>query len=148
MNIKKWREQLSDEYILLYRAHPTVKPSQRESDEFFRNETEYEVVEELMIASDVLVSDYSGIIFDYCIMHKPIYLWTYDYEEYEKRRGLYFDIRKELPSSNKEEDVIQMIKNHDWSIFPEQVKLFQEKYETVYGSGTKNSLDLIYENIQ
>ncbi len=148
MNVNKWKEQLSGEYVLLYRAHPTVEPSQRETDDFFRNETEYEVVEDLMIASDILVSDYSGIIFDYCIMHKPIYLWTYDYDEYEKRRGLYFDIRKELPSSDKEEVVIQMIKNHDWSTVSEEVIHFQEKYETVYGNGTENSLNLIYENIR
>ena len=148
MNIGKWREQLSDDFVLLYRAHPTVKPSQHESDEFFRNMTEYEVVEDLMIASDMLVSDYSGIIFDYCIMHKPIYLWTYDYDQYEERRGLYFDIRKELPSSGLEEEVITMIRNHDWNSIPDDVIRFQEKYETVYGNGTENSLNLIYDNIR
>lgn len=147
MHIDKWREELSANYVLIYRAHPTVVPTQRESDAFFRNETEYEVVEDLMIATDILVSDYSGIIFDYCIMHKPIYLWTYDYDEYQERRGLYFDIRKELPSSESEDQIIKMIKNHDWTKTQERVVAFQEKYETVYGNGTTNSLDLIYQNI-
>lgn len=147
MDIKKWREALSDEYVLLYRAHPVVVAEYKENDDFFHDETKYEVVEDLMIAADLLVSDYSGIIFDYCIMHKPIYLWTYDYDEYQKRRGLYFDIRKELPSSGSEEEVIEMIKNHDWTKVSKEVIAFQEKYETVYGEGTNNSLNLIYENI-
>lgn len=147
MNIEEWRKELSDRYVLLYRAHPVVLSQMKANDEFFRDETKYEVVEDLMIAADLLVSDYSGIIFDYCIMHKPIYLWTYDYEEYNARRGLYFDIRKELPSSGNEKEVIQMIKNHDWNIIPNEVIAFQEKYETVFGNGTKNSLDIIYKGI-
>lgn len=148
MDIEKWREELGGDYVLLYRAHPIVVASIKQNDDFFIDVTSYEVVEDLMIASDMLVSDYSGIIFDYCIMHKPIYLWTYDYEEYERRRGLYFNICEELPSSKEESEVIKMIKNHDWTIKPEKVYEFQQKYETVYGEGTINSLNLIYENIQ
>lgn len=148
MHIESWKKELSEDYILLYRAHPTVTIKNKVNDEFFRDLSLYEVVEDLMIASDLLVSDYSGIIFDYCIMHKPIYLWTYDYEEYQERRGLYFDIRKELPSSENEKNVIEMIKNHNWSAIPSDVIHFQEKYETVYGNGTDNSLNLIYENIK
>lgn len=148
MDIEKWRKELGDTYVLLYRAHPIIIASIKNSDDFFIDVTSYEVVEDLMIASDMLVSDYSGIIFDYCIMHKPIYLWTYDYEEYERRRGLYFNICEELPSSKEELEVIGMIKNHNWSIRPNRVYEFQRKYETVYGEGTINSLNLIYENIQ
>lgn len=148
MNIEKWRNELSDDYVLLYRAHPVVAANEKKNDEFFHDETGYEVVEDLMIASDILVSDYSGIIFDYCIMHKPIYLWTYDYEEYQERRGLYFDIRKELPGSGVEAEVIEMIRTHDWSDKLDSVIAFQEKYETVYGNGTTNSLDLINQNIK
>lgn len=147
MNIEKWREALSDDYVLLYRAHPVVAANYKGTDGFFFDVTQYEMVEDLMIAADILVSDYSGIIFDYCIMHKPIYLWTYDYEEYQKRRGLYFDIRQELPSSGEEETVIRMIRNHDWHKIPSEVVEFQEKYETVFGQGTENSLNLIFENI-
>lgn len=146
MDIEKWRRELSDNYILLYRAHPVVSAKHKENDDFFRDETDYEMVEDLMIASDILVSDYSGIIFDYCLMHKPIFLWTYDYDEYEKRRGLYFDIRKELPYGTLEEEVIQLIKDNNYNI--KNVVDFQQKYETVFGKGTENSLNDIWNNIQ
>ncbi|SDZ88896.1 CDP-glycerol glycerophosphotransferase family protein [Selenomonas ruminantium] len=147
MHISEWEKELSEEYVLIYRAHPVVSFKEKENSEFFCDESAYECVEDLMIASDLLVSDYSGVIFDYCIMHKPIYLWTYDYDEYQKRRGLYFDIRQELPSSYSEQEIIQMIKKHDWSRSPQPVVEFQKKYETVFGEGTKNSLNLIYDNI-
>lgn len=148
INIDKWKQILGDEYVFLYRAHPVVNIKEKNNDTFFIDVSNYEFLEELMIASDVLVSDYSGIIFDYCIMHKPIYLWTYDYDEYEQQRGLYFDIRKELKFSDSEETLIYMIKNHDWSNIPKEVISFQKKYATVYGNGTQNSIDLIYKNIK
>lgn len=148
MNIEKWRKQLSEKYVLLYRAHPVIDTTIKMKDSFFYDETEYETVEDLMIVSDILISDYSGIIFDYCIMHKPIFLWGYDYEEYRKRRGLYMDICSELSSSKYEDDIIEMIKNEDFSDNIKRVVKFQEKYETVFGNGTNNSLDLIYKNIR
>lgn len=148
MDIEKWRKYLSKDYVLLYRAHPIVSYSDKKDDDFFIDVTKYEVVEDLMIAADLLVSDYSGIIFDYCIMHKPIYLWTYDYDAYQENRGLYFDIRKELPSSGDEEEMLKMVATHDWSKTPEVVVEFQKKYETVFGSGTENSLNDIWENIK
>lgn len=147
MDVKKWKKHLGKDWVLLYRAHPVVSAEQKQNDDFFIDVTKYEMVEDLLIATDMLVSDYSGIIFDFCVMHKPIYLWTYDYEEYQTRRGLYFDIRQELPCSEKEEEVLKMIANHDWSKEPEEVIAFQKKYETVYGSGTINSLNEIWKNI-
>ena len=102
-----------------------------------------------MIAADILVSDYSGIIFDYCIMEKPIFLWTYDYDKYNKIRGLYFDIRKELPSKEKQEDLVRMIKDSNYSEnVSKYVVPFKNKYETEYGNATSQSLDIIYDNIK
>ena len=75
-----------------------IDASVKKTDVFFHDETKYEMVEDLMIASDILVSDYSGIIFDYCIMHKPIFLWSYDYEEYlAEDREMYFPYEEVTP---------------------------------------------------
>ncbi len=50
-------------------------------------------IQELLIASDILVSDYSSIIFDYAILQKPIILFLYDIDEYKAQRdGFYIDI--------------------------------------------------------
>lgn len=148
IDVNLWKKVLGEKYVLLYRAHPIVSFTQKSNDDFFIDTTHYEMVEDVMIAADILVSDYSGIIFDYCIMNKPIFLWTYDYEKYNRIRGLYFDIRKELPYAEKETELLDMIKHtnlranvNDW-VIP-----FKHKYATEYGNGTKNALDLIYSNI-
>ena len=120
----------------------------KENDDFFIDTTNYDVVEDIMIAADILVSDYSGIIFDYSLMGKPIFLWPYDYDKYNEIRGLYFDIRKELPWQDKEEDLVRMIKEAQLdNVVTQYVIPFRDKYATEYGHGTENSLNEIYKNI-
>lgn len=150
LDVALWQRVLGDEFVLLYRAHPVVKEDEEKGVDtrFFLDVTSYDPVEDLMIASDVLISDYSGLIFDYCIMGKPIFLWTYDYEEYAKKRGFYFDMRKELPYEEEEEALLNRV-----SMRSERensmacVNAFRDKYATEYGSATKKCLDLIYQKI-
>lgn len=149
VNVSLWEQILGENYILLYRAHPVVSTNTKIDDKFFIDVSNYEIVEDLMIASDILVSDYSGIIFDYCIMDKPIFLWTYDYEKYNSLRGLYFDIRKELPYHEDQSELIKMIKECDLNkVVTEYVIPFKNKYETEYGNATKKALDIISKNIE
>lgn len=149
VNVELWKQILGEEYVLLYRAHPVVSASSKADDDFFIDTTSYEMVEDIMIASDILVSDYSGIIFDYCVMNKPIFLWTYDYDNYNRIRGLYFDIRQELPFAEDEKELLNMIKMADLGQnVSEWVNPFKKKFATEYGNGVKNALNLIYNNIK
>ncbi|MEV5982744.1 CDP-glycerol glycerophosphotransferase family protein [Streptomyces sp. NPDC052114] len=54
-------------------------------------------VEDLMLASDVLVTDYSSLMFDYAHLDRPIVLHADDWETYRANRGVYFDVRAEPP---------------------------------------------------
>lgn len=149
VNVELWQKALGEEYVLLYRAHPVVESVKKKNSDFFIDVTQYEVVEDIMIAADVLISDYSGIIFDYCVMEKPIFLWTYDYDSYNRIRGLYFDIRKELPAKADERELLEMIKETNLeSNVLQYVIPFKHKYATKYGNGTINALDIIYQNVK
>ena len=149
MDGKVWESVLGDDYVLLYRAHPVVVSMNKVESDFFIDTTHYEVVEDIMIASDILVSDYSGILFDYSIMQKPIFLWPYDFEKYNKVRGLYMDLRKELPYKIDQRELAQMIKDSDLdAIVKNFVVPFKNKYVSECGDATRKSLELIYQNIQ
>ncbi|MFF0966102.1 bifunctional glycosyltransferase/CDP-glycerol:glycerophosphate glycerophosphotransferase [Streptomyces sp. NPDC003703] len=56
-------------------------------------------VEELCLASDALLTDYSSIMFDYAVLDRPIVLLTDDWAAYEAARGTYFDVRAEPPGA-------------------------------------------------
>jgi CDP-glycerol glycerophosphotransferase len=59
---------------------------------FVRDVSSHPLVEELYLAADVLVSDYSSVVYDFAVTGKPIVLFAYDLDHYARSvRGLYFD---------------------------------------------------------
>lgn len=149
VDFAKWRKLLGDEYIVLFRAHPIVVNSLKleKMDGFLYDVSSYPDNVELMLVSDALISDYSGIFFEYAILGRPMYCFAYDYEEYQEKRGLYFDIREELPGGFLDETgLIKLIASNE-DVMP-QVREFSQKYVTAYGNATKISLDNIFSNIQ
>ena len=56
-------------------------------------------VEELCLAADVLLTDYSSIMFDYAVLDRPIVIHAPDWDEYRARRGVYFDLLAEPPGT-------------------------------------------------
>ena len=151
MTLKKWEENLGNDYVLLFRAHyEVVKVMNVESNDFVKDVSSYPALNELMIVSDVLISDYSSIYFDYSVMDKPMLCFAYDYDEYQIKRGMYFDIREELKCEDMdtEEKVIHEIISMNFDNRRKITKDFRNKYVTSYGTATKQSLDLIYEGIK
>jgi CDP-glycerol glycerophosphotransferase len=59
--------------------------------------TRHSDINDLYLASDVLVTDYSSVMFDYAVTGKPMAFFTPDLEEYVAGRGTYFDLREEAP---------------------------------------------------
>ena len=52
---------------------------------------------ELLHVADYIITDYSAIVYEAAITQKPIYFYTYDYEEYQINRGTYIDYMSEMP---------------------------------------------------
>lgn len=104
-------------YVLLYRLHPNIAEL---SDGLFDstkalNASFYDDMQELLVASDILITDYSSSMFDRFISKEKCFLYANDFEEYTKNnRGLYFDI-KELPSSfsNDFDELVLNIEKYD-----------------------------------
>lgn len=151
LDLRRWQKELGDDYILLIRAHYDVVNSiDFSSNSFVRNVSSYENLNDLLIASDMLISDYSSIFFDYSILEKPMFCYAYDYDEYEAKRGMYFDIRKELrsPLAITETDLIEEIKDIDFDYRNSITRRFKNKYVTEFGNASVKSLDIIYNLIE
>ena len=90
IHFDEWRKVLGNEYVVLFRAHhQTTKVLGLVYDDFIRDASTYPAVNDLMIAADLLITDYSAIAFDFSILCKPILCYTYDYEDYLVKRGTY-----------------------------------------------------------
>jgi len=92
-------EQLGDDHVLLLRLHFLVDAKLGDTrGGAVRNVSEYEDIRELYLAADVLVTDYSSVMFDFAITGKPLLFYTYDLEFYrDELRGFYFDFEGQAP---------------------------------------------------
>ena len=77
--------------------------------------TTYPDVTELMLVADVLITDYSAVMFDFVVTGKPVLLYTPDLERYDANRGLYLDLATEGPGPLllEQSDVVDALRGID-----------------------------------
>ncbi len=93
---EKLLSALGEEYVLFLKLHPQVHSAAADFD-CCENVTDYDDVRELVLASDILITDYSSICMDFCALGKKIVFYCPDLEWYSERRGFYFDYKKSVP---------------------------------------------------
>ncbi|MFD9868767.1 CDP-glycerol glycerophosphotransferase family protein [Streptomyces niveus] len=98
LDVRRFTERFGDEYVLLVRAHylesaalPVCPPGT------VVDVSAHHDVSELLALSDVLITDYSSIMFDYALLDRPMVFFAPDLDAYVAERGSYFDLRAEAP---------------------------------------------------
>ncbi len=151
INFNKWKKILGNDFIVLLRTHPVYSENYvfNDLDGFIIDVSKYPDNNDLMIASDLLISDYSAIIFEYVVLNKPVLCFAYDYDDYIKTRGLYFDVRDEIFGGHlNEEELLEYIRNKDFNESMKKTLELRKKYVSEYGHATKICVDAIYEQIK
>ncbi|GGV54509.1 CDP-glycerol glycerophosphotransferase family protein [Streptomyces spectabilis] len=76
----------------------------------------YDPVEDLALAADALVTDYSSLMFDYANLDRPIVVYADDWETYAKTRGVYFDLLAEPPGAvaRTQEELTEILTTDAW----------------------------------
>lgn len=116
---------------IIVRLHPNIAhlADELQLPNTVLNVTSYKDMQELLCASDIVVTDYSGLMFDFYIMNRPLFLFCTDFEEYtSKDRELYFDF-KELPFdlSHSNEELCDRINEFDYQKYLSNVEIFRKK---------------------
>lgn len=147
IHFDKWKKELGEEYVILFRAHHlTTKVLGVVYDDFVYNVSNHQNVNDLLIAADILITDYSAIAFDYSILCKPILCYAYDYDRYYADRGMYFDIDDKYPnkSCRTEAELLQRIKNMDYVAECNNTRRFRDEF-VQYGVGaTETCLQAVF----
>lgn len=150
MNLEIWKKKLSKDFVILMRAHPyTTQVLNVNFDEFLIDVSNYQSINELIIISDILISDYSAILFDYSIVNKPMFCFAYDYEEYKKKRGLNLSLENEFPGGiiNNENELISKIKSVNKQKLMNDIKKFRQKY-LEYGKDSVNQcINILFKEL-
>jgi CDP-glycerol glycerophosphotransferase len=94
------RRQLGDDYVLLIRGHHLMAGGVQaaKAPGFAFDVTGYPDICDLLLVTDVLITDYSSVMFDFAPTGRPMLFFTYDLEQYrDQLRGFYFDFEAEAP---------------------------------------------------
>ncbi|MDD3984507.1 MAG: CDP-glycerol glycerophosphotransferase family protein [Methanobacterium sp.] len=145
------KKQLSNTYVLLVKLHYLVKDpiDWNEDDGFVYIFDHLYDIQELYLISDMLITDYSSVMFDYSILKRPMIIYSYDYEKYKNQlRGFYFNIFEEFPGPIVETtpELVDSIKNYDCNKYQKEYISFLEKF-TSFDDGNASSriVDLILQ---
>ena len=126
------KKELGEEYIILFRAHYFVTNSFdfEKYKGFVYNVSEIDDINELYIISDILITDYSSVFFDFANLKRPIIFFMYDIEQYQNEvRGFYINL-DELPGAivSNEDELIEEIKKAESFEYNQKYRLFNQKF--------------------
>ena len=126
------KKRLGDEYVILLRTHQYIADALDITgmEGFAYNVSKYDDISELYLISDICITDYSSVFFDYANLRRPVLFYTYDIEKYKNQlRGFYIDMNTEVPGPllYTSEEVVEAIENI------EQInEQYKERYDTFY----------------
>lgn len=133
LDLARLKEEFGNEYVVVLRLHYLVasKLDLTGFEAFVYDFSQHEDIRELYIISDVLITDYSSVFFDFANLKRPMIFFAYDIEDYRDRlRGFYFDFEKTAPGPivKTTEEVVEEIKKLDANGF-EVSSNFNEFYK-------------------
>lgn len=119
------------EWVILIRLHPNNIADAGtfiEYKEDIVNATDYSVMQELLVASDVLITDYSSCMFDFVTTGKTCFLYATDVEAYREERDYYFDLDElPFPLAQNNDEMEENILNFDEEKYQKELNQLFEK---------------------
>jgi len=145
----KWKNILGDEYIVIFKPHYLIINKFADDDSlngFLYSIDANAEINELYVISDILITDYSSVFFDYAVLNRPIYFYMYDLDFYkEELRGFYLDIYTELPGKiyENETKLLEDIKNENYD--NEQLNKFNQRFNHAQtGDCAKKVIEIVF----
>lgn len=145
----KWKQVLGDEYIVLFKPHYLII-NKYEGDEslkdFVISVDANADINDLYVVSDIMVTDYSSVFFDYANLRRPMYFYMFDLKEYaDELRGFYFDIYETMPGDiiENENELLQKIKAGKYDY--EKLEKFNQKFNCWQdGHASQRVIDIVF----
>ncbi|MGI6010614.1 MAG: CDP-glycerol glycerophosphotransferase family protein [Ruminococcus sp.] len=144
-DLERLVKELGEEYVMLFRTHyfVTEQIDLRKFQGVVFDVTSWDDINELYLASDVLITDYSSVFFDFANLKRPILFFMYDMEEYQNHiRDFYLDL-EELPGPviRTEDELYETLKKLSLEeAYDERYQKFHETYNYLDGPHTSRQV--------
>lgn len=146
LDLDSMYNQLKDEYILLLRLHPAVNSNfNNKYPDFIIDVSNHFGVNNLLTVTDILITDYSSIPFEFALLNKPMVFYAYDLEEYSSSRGFWENYQQEIPGPvvKTTNDLINIIRNEKFNL--NTVKTFADQWNQYSnGNSSKRLVEMLY----
>ncbi|MFG6147960.1 CDP-glycerol glycerophosphotransferase family protein [Halobacillus sp. B23F22_1] len=150
LDLKQMYEALHGDYVLLLRLHPAVKTNFKNPyPDFIIDVSSGEKINHLLLVSDILITDYSSIPYEFSLLNKPMIFYSFDLEEYARVRGFWDDYHTMTPGpvAYTTQEIIEII----WTQFYnyneiEQFSKLWNQYSD--GESSKKLIQSLYGEVQ
>jgi teichoic acid glycerol-phosphate primase len=126
-----YKELAHEDHVVLLKLHPAVTADADFTSKypgFVYDFSQFPDVNQLLLISDVLVTDYSSIPFEYSLLQKPMIFFAYDLEEYKQERGFWEEYTDSMPGPVvfTTSELVNELKKHDYDFV--KINRFREKW--------------------
>lgn len=114
VDLQHLSDLLGDDYRIIYKVHPSLGNLSLGNSNRLLNASTHNIYD-LFTISDILISDYSSIIYDFALLERPIVLFAPDLDDYTKQRGLYVNYHtfSPYPITSTLSELSEAVKNID-----------------------------------
>lgn len=95
IDLKKFSDTFNKDYVCIFKPHPFIKNKPNYNignDSFYIDMTNEREINDLLFVTDILITDYSSVIFEYSFFKKPVIFFVPDLEEYKNSRDFYYPL--------------------------------------------------------
>ena len=131
---QKFYEAFGEDYVIIAKHHPYVRKlpeiPQELNGTFAYDATHTLEIDELLMVSDICISDYSSLIFEYSLFNRPMIFFAYDLENYGDWRGFYYPYEEMTPGPvcRTNEEMIDWISDLEKNFDRARVEAFRERF--------------------
>lgn len=132
----------NDDWVIITKLHYLNKLKDHNSN--IIDLTKYSDINHILSISDLLITDYSSLMFDYSILNKPILFYQYDKDDYTKTRGFMFNLEDYVDKKyivTTEEELIEQLE----TIY--NTKNLVKLKENFYPNQVKDSTKLLVDKL-
>ncbi|GER68828.1 hypothetical protein BpJC7_01310 [Weizmannia acidilactici] len=142
-------QELKDDYVVIIKLHPVVKNKKALADYkgFILDFSHYDDINELLLITDILITDYSSIPFEFSLLKRPMIFYPYDLKSYQENRGFWKEYEQLVPGpiAFNTEEIIRLIKENDFDM--ERIVEFSTQWNKYSdGKSSYNLTNYLYQH--
>lgn len=151
--VKALGKRFGGDWLVLAKLHPNIADKAKELElnpQFVINASAYPDIQELYVACDALLSDYSSVMFDFLCTGKPCFLYVNDLQAYQNDRNFYFDLQKlPYPLAQDNQALEQAVLTFDETTHQARMEAFRREFQICEtGKAAAAVCDLLEERMK